>query len=297
VTAAAPSSDRERIIQYFETAGLDYSAWSPAFNMHFGYWRMGMNPLNLEGMLDQMNEEVYRRLDIDGVSDPLVLDLGCGLGTVSRYMARRHATGQFRGLTVTPWQVDFGTRLTREAELEPRVVLFEGDYTDPPFPPESADGAFAIESACYARGRDKRDFIEALYRVLKPGARFAVADCFRANNRPMPGVVQAAYRRCCACWALECMAEIGPMEDALADTGFEAIVTDDISWNVAPSVAHVPWTELKFLARLLWRGELRHLDPERRNNALAPFLGILLGMCRSHFRYCIVSGRKPEAAH
>ena len=118
MTAAAPPTDRERIIQYFEAAGLDYSAWSRAFNMHFGYWRAGMNPLNLEGMLDQMNEEVYHRLAIDNAEAPLVLDLGCGLGTVSRYMACRHTTALFRGLTVTPWQVDFGTRLTQEAELE-----------------------------------------------------------------------------------------------------------------------------------------------------------------------------------
>ncbi len=293
---SAPSSDRERVIQYFEAAGLDYSEWSPSFNMHFGYWRRGMNPFHLEGMLDEMNEQVYRRLAIDALQRPLVLDLGCGLGTVSRYMARHHATAQFRGLTVTPWQAEYGTRLTCEAGLDDRVVLVEADYTEPPFPPDSADGAFAIESACYARGRDKRDFVDALYRVLKPGARFAVADCFRANSRPMPRLLEAAYRRCCECWALEDMAEIGPLEHALADAGFEEIVTDDISWNVAPSVAHVPWTELKFLGKLLRSGELRRLSQDRKNNAIAPFLGILLGMSRPHFRYCIISGRKPGAA-
>jgi MPBQ/MSBQ methyltransferase len=69
---------------------------------------------------------------------------------------------------------------------------------------------------------------------------------------------------------------------------------DDVSWNVAPSVAHVPWTSLKFLAKVLMRGELGTLHRERRNNVIAPLLGMVLGMSRPHFSYCIVSGRKPE---
>ena len=37
--------------RYYEEAGPDYAAWSPGFNMHFGFFRWGMNPFHREAML------------------------------------------------------------------------------------------------------------------------------------------------------------------------------------------------------------------------------------------------------
>jgi len=44
-------SRRERVglAEYFSEAGPDYYAWSHAFNMHFGYFRWGMNPFRRRG--------------------------------------------------------------------------------------------------------------------------------------------------------------------------------------------------------------------------------------------------------
>jgi MPBQ/MSBQ methyltransferase len=293
ITLPRAARTHESVIRYFEAAGLDYGEWSPAFNMHFGYYARGMNPFKLEPMLDQMTGEVYRRLTLDSLREPLVLDLGCGLGAPARFMARRHPDAQFIGATITPWQVEQGNRLTEAAGLDDRVMLVEADYLDLPYPLESADAAFALESACYGRGKDKWDFIHALHGVLKPGGRFVIADCFRRNTRPMPRLLERAYRHCCACWALDEMAEINLFTRSLERAGFEDVTVEDISWNVAPSVAHVPWISLKFLAKTAVRRELRTLDRHRRNNVIAPLLGILLGMSRPHFRYCLVSGRKP----
>ena len=101
-TVKINSKTKDRIIHYFEGAGMDYYAWSKSFNMHFGYYRWGMNPFNREALLNQMNEEVLRRLELEKIVDPLVLDLGCGLGTISRYMARKNPEAHFYALTITP---------------------------------------------------------------------------------------------------------------------------------------------------------------------------------------------------
>ena len=50
--------------RYYEEAGPDYAAWSPDFNMHFGFFRKGMNPLRREAMLEQMNQEIQHRLHL-----------------------------------------------------------------------------------------------------------------------------------------------------------------------------------------------------------------------------------------
>lgn len=47
---------------YFTEVAVDYSAWSPSYNMHFGYWRVGLNPLRREGMLVEMNRVIGRAL-------------------------------------------------------------------------------------------------------------------------------------------------------------------------------------------------------------------------------------------
>ena len=75
--------------QYYREAGPDYAAWSREFNMHFGYYRAGLNPLRRESMLEQMNTEVLVRLNVNHLAEPQLLDLGCGLGATLRSFARR----------------------------------------------------------------------------------------------------------------------------------------------------------------------------------------------------------------
>ena len=75
--------------QYYSEAGPDYAAWSREFNMHFGYYRGGANPLQRESMLEQMNVEVLARLHLDDLAEPRLLDLGCGLGATLRSFACR----------------------------------------------------------------------------------------------------------------------------------------------------------------------------------------------------------------
>ena len=71
------TQDPQDLVEYFTETGPDYGIWSKHFNMHFGYYRRGMDPLNLERMLDQMNREVIQLLALDSSSRQLILDMGC----------------------------------------------------------------------------------------------------------------------------------------------------------------------------------------------------------------------------
>lgn len=286
------STTKARIIRYFEGAGLDYSEWSSAFNMHFGYYSRGMNPFNLEALLDNMNAKVLRELQIQNYEKPIVLDLGCGLGTSSRYMAKQLEQATFYGLTITPWQIKYGAKLTAEAGLQNQVHHLEASYTNIPMPDNSVDAAFAIESACYATGAKKLDFLKELHRVLKPGGRFVITDGFRKHSKPLPWLLDKIYQKNLKCWALEELANIHACTKALKTLGFEHVHVEDASWKVAPSFAYVPWITLKFLTKHLWKGTFTSLDQERINNATAPILGMLMGASRPHFGYYILSGRK-----
>lgn len=58
------SATYRKIIRYYEEAGLDYQTWSKSFNMHFGYWKWGLNPFRLGTLHDQMNLEVMERRQV-----------------------------------------------------------------------------------------------------------------------------------------------------------------------------------------------------------------------------------------
>ena len=76
VTGSRSSPYAERVIEFYEEAGLDYEHWSRGLNMHLGFYRRGINPFDREAMLEQMNREVATRLGVDAGSAAVLLDLG-----------------------------------------------------------------------------------------------------------------------------------------------------------------------------------------------------------------------------
>jgi len=278
---AVNARTRESLLRYYSEAGPDYAAWSPNFNMHFGYWTWGVNPLNREAMLERANEEVARRLDLD--ENPRhIVDLGCGLGATARFITRRYPQVRVTGVTIVPWQVNEARRLSSAA-----VEFLEEDYTATSFASSTFDGAYSLESSCHAPGADKAALIREAHRILKPGARLVVVDGFRKLDTPMCTLVRRAYETICRCWVMEA-AHLQSFLRCLEETGFDDIQVKDASWRAAPSVAHVPWVSLRFLLQ-----EARHgLTEQRKNNLLAPMVMALLGMARHRFGYYHISARK-----
>jgi ubiquinone/menaquinone biosynthesis C-methylase UbiE len=272
----------ESLVRYYSEAGPDFAAWSPKFNMHFGYWVWGVNPFNREAMLDRTNAEVARRLDLDEKPQHVV-DLGCGLGATARFLTRLCPQVRVTGVTIVPWQVERARRLSSEA-----VEFVEEDYTATSFATATFDAAYALESSCHAPGRDKAAFIREAHRILKPGARLVVVDGFRKLDTPMCALVRRAYETMCRCYVLEQVAHLESFLRCMEECGFDDIQVEDASWRAAPSVAHVPWVSLRFLLR-----EARHgLTEQRWNNAVAPVVMALLGMARRRFGYYYIIGRK-----
>ena len=235
------SNTQDRIIRYFEASGMDYAQWSPQFNMHFGYYAPGMNPFKREAMLNRLSEEVFKRLSLSPATDGLVLDFGCGLGATARHMAKSHPFIDFYGITLTPWQVKYGQKLSKAMGVEERIQLLEANFTNTPLADGCADGLYAIESACYAPGADKENLVREIHRVLKPGARFALADGFRKHSRRLPAWLNNIYRRNLNCWALEELADVQRFVATLKKFDFSDIRVEEVSWSIATSFAHNPF--------------------------------------------------------
>ena len=266
IAAALPDDSFQR---YYEEAGPDYAAWSASFNMHFGFFRRGMNPFNRESMLEQMNLQVLNRLRL-ATAKPRILDMGCGLGATLRSIARALPSAELHGVTIVPWQLEEACRLNASIPDAPNIKVTLADYEHTAFASQSFDAVYAIESSCYSAGADKARLIREAHRLLRPGGRFVVADGFRGPGK-LRGPQRSIYRKLCNCWVIDTFGEVGAIGVELDRAGFRDIVIERIQARVTPSVLHVPFVTLKFLLTDVLFGP-RKMTRARWNNVLAPIL-------------------------
>ncbi|RQO52709.1 methyltransferase type 11 [Variovorax sp. KBW07] len=289
---------REETQDYFTEVAIDYSAWSPSYNMHFGFWRVGLNPFRREGMLIEMNRAVGRALKLDVPASPTqqqqqrrcVLDLGCGAGATARTLVGDDASLYAVTVTNVPVQNGIAAKLDAKAGVADRVAHMEADYTRTGLPAAQADGAWALESACYAEGTAKADFVREAARLLKPGARLVVIDGFLLRKKP--GRVAGWLHRLWAdSWAVPTLATREDFTAALRDNGFEDIEFKSLRWRVAPSALHIPVLATRFTLVELWKARGR-LSPWRRKHIVASYCALALGMFWRDFDYGMVTATR-----
>jgi MPBQ/MSBQ methyltransferase len=273
---------------YYTEAGMDYRAWSRNFNMHFGFYHRGMNPLALESMLEEMSRQVFRRLDLEpGMK---VLDLGCGLGAPARALIAQHQVA-LTAVTKVEWQIAKARALAAGLPARGTVEWKLGDFTALDLPAGAFQAAFSIEAACHVPGAGKEPFVEECSRLLRPGAKLVVADGFMKRSTGLPGWYAALLGYMTRRWAVERFADLAAFTDACERHGLRVLAAEDISWHIAPSVLHVPRVTLEFLAgELLLRRKM--LNRVRWGHVVASLISPLIGLGRPYFGYYLVTAQK-----
>jgi SAM-dependent methyltransferase len=279
---------RDRLLRYYEASSLDYRFWSPGFQMHFGYYRAGLNPFARERMLEEMNRQVFARLSLDD-GPKRIADLGCGLGAPARDAARDHPDWQVDAISLVPWQIEYARELTQAAKVGANLRFSVDDYTRCEFEAATFDGAYAIESSCHSTGADKADFIAEAARILKAGARLVIADGFLLRE-PLPWPLGALLRVLCKNWAVTRFANLGAFTEALQRHDFDLVEIRDVSYRVAPSALHVPWVTLRFV----WYSLFEKVSGLRWGHVLASVLSPLVGMARPYFRYQLIVAQRRK---
>jgi ubiquinone/menaquinone biosynthesis C-methylase UbiE len=294
VLDSSPASARPGAVsleEYYSEAGPDYAAWSREFNMHFGYYRWGMNPFKREPMLEQMNVEVLERLWINPKTESRILDLGCGLGATLRSLAQRLPLASLTGVTRVPWQVEHARERNAATPHGDRIEIAQLDYEKTQLPSSSFDAAYAIESACYAHGAEKAAFLKEAKRLLRPGGRLVMVDGFMRSSSCMHAMQRRIFDKLCECWVIESWGELDLLKAELGMLGFRDIRVEECQFRVAPSVCHIPWVTLQFLTREVLCGK-KEMTRARWNNVLAPVLLPLVSWPLGPMVYCIVSATK-----
>lgn len=102
-----------------------------------------------------------------------VVDIGCGLGGPARYIAKRFQC-KVSGLDITGPFVEAANKLTALLRMESQVTIEHGDGQRLPYADASFDGAYTQHVTMNVADRPK--FFAEAYRVLKPGAFFALTE-------------------------------------------------------------------------------------------------------------------------
>ncbi len=111
----------------------------------------------------------------DGAAPRTVVELGCGPGTYTRRLSRRHPETQLLGVDNAPRMV---ARARRAAMADGAPCAFEiGDACDLPIPDRSVDAVIASRLLMVLP--DPADAVREMHRILADGGR-----CFIAEPRP-----------------------------------------------------------------------------------------------------------------
>lgn len=110
-----------------------------------------------------------------------VLDLGCGLGGSSRYLAAEFGC-RVDAVDLTQEFVDTAKELTRRCGLSDAITYRKADALDLPFAEGSFDHVWCHNVTMNIA--DKQGLAGAVARVLKPGGRFSMLEVAQGPGGP-----------------------------------------------------------------------------------------------------------------
>jgi ubiquinone/menaquinone biosynthesis C-methylase UbiE len=279
------SATKEKMIRFYDEATEDYKFWSADFNMHFGYYiPFKTNILKRDSMLNEMNQQVFNRLQIPK-QNSLVADLGCGIGGTMQYGLKKYPLLHIIGVTLSSFQVKEGNKRLKQKN----GLILEENYCNTSFKTDSVDGAYAIESFCHS-GHNKKALQEA-YRILKSGSKLVIADAFLKKDEEQLCIgSNYCYEQLCNGWSLKGLESIKNIEKNLNQIGFKSITIEDISYRVAPSVLHVPIAITGFILKKIFRKE--PLKPQSQKNLKGSLFALLSGLHTKSFGYYLITAEK-----
>jgi|GEM_PF-178987 len=127
-----------------------------------------------EGFLSHGGPETVSRM-FKGISlhNKKMLDIGCGFGGPSIYLAKKHSV-DITGIDPVKHILDKATKIADKQQLKTKVTFILTPQLPYPFADETFDIAFSKEALLHSR--EKQAVIKEIFRVLKPGGQVVILD-------------------------------------------------------------------------------------------------------------------------
>jgi len=146
--------------------------------LNFGVWEA--DTTNLYGA-----QEVFRQIIVDWLgdldSDSQCLELGCGIGGFAVKLVAEKKV-HLHCLDLLPEHLELSACYADEMDVVEKMTFHQGSSMHmPAFADNSFDCVYCIESSFHYT--DKEIFLQEVYRVLKPGGVFVIADITCEDNK------------------------------------------------------------------------------------------------------------------
>ncbi len=200
-------------------------------HIHHGFWEQGDEPFPVREAQERLIERLATFARVP--RGARVLDVGCGLGGSSLWLAR-HRNCSVLGITLSPVQAALATEQARKERLDGQVHFERRDATCLDLPLESFDAIWVIE--CSEHLEDKARFFAECARVLRPGGALALCAWLAADD-PAPEQQNLIHE---VCRGMLCPS-LGSQRDYLRwlrAAGFAEIAFEDITRRVEQTWEH-----------------------------------------------------------
>lgn len=166
------TNDKVKIAEHYDVVSPYYHAlWGE--HLHHGYWITGDESKEVAQV--QLVQHLAGCVDIKQGSD--ILDIGCGMGATSLYLAK-HFAASATGITISQVQVDMAKKAAAGTGLDVKFLLMDAE--DMKFEERKFDLLWSVESISHYHDAPK--FFASAIKLLKPGGTFALIDWFKRDN-------------------------------------------------------------------------------------------------------------------
>lgn len=234
----------QEIKEYYDFSKLDYQIYNTAasdISMHFGLWDESVNS-HKEALLNE-NKIISQIANIQSSDD--VLDVGCGYGTTSIWLAKNIGC-KVLGVTISEKQVEEAKEIAKKYSIDHLTDFRVIDFHNLEFPDNTFDKVVAIESVSHSS--DKQRVIKEIYRVLKPNGVFVIADGFFAKNKE--SLFEQEKRIAQICFEgvhVPPLAEQKEFEGWLKELGFQHVKWFDKTANILKTSKRISYIGRLFL--------------------------------------------------
>ncbi|RWR89652.1 putative tocopherol O-methyltransferase, chloroplastic isoform X1 [Cinnamomum micranthum f. kanehirae] len=220
-----------------------------------------------------------------------IVDVGCGIGGSSRYLARKYGA-KCHGITLSPVQAQRGNDIAVAEGLADKQVSFEvADALEQPFPDGQFDLVWSMESGEHMP--DKTKFVNELARVAAPGATIIIVTWCHRNLLPHEESLnpeeEKLLQRICDSYYLPAWCSAADYVKIAQSLSLEDIKTADWSDNVAPF-----WPAV-IRSVLTWKGFTSLLGSGWKTIRGALVMPLMIrGYKKQLIKFAVITCRKPE---
>jgi len=234
-----PTQLRQGIQDFYDCSSrLWEKVWGE--HMHHGYWE---TPTTVKDRRQAQVDLIVELLAWSGVNAASqILDVGCGIGGSSLYLAQRF-NAHVTGITLSPVQARRAQERAVAQGLQGQTRFEVADALALPYPEASFDLVWTLESGEHMA--DKRQFLAENWRVLKPGGRLVMATWCCAEG-VLSTAQQRELKKIYEVYYLPYIVSISDYQAILTDLGYQGIECTDWSaqvqqfWQLVIDSAQIP---------------------------------------------------------